>query len=400
MSYPFQLSKVVTTAFILALVLFAPLEAWARIKLITLPPRERVEVHLDNAAVTLVEEERLVPLIQGNNQVDFSWANTGIDPDSIVFRVMKPSGDAVRVLSVSYPPGENALVWNVGAQQTATARVRISYILHQLSRSFSYRALSDGEEKTLSLSQYLKVKNHAGESFTDSRIQAGFGGVFQRSIALNESQKLLFASYANVPIEKTYTADLEDYGYLNAPQKKLKVPMHYVLNNDAEHHLGKTPLAAGKVRIFQTDSQGSQVFIGEDWGHFTPRDDEMALYLGVAQDIVVKRSIEKSEQQRVAGNLYNHKVIIRYEIENFKNKAVALNIAENLWAVRNELRGYTDQDVEWEILDETTFSTAADPEKSSFEKLYYTTDLPARNADGSARKIVHKLAILLKNEWR
>ena len=53
--------------------LFAsPDTALARVKLITLPVRERVEIQLDNAAATLVEEERVVPLVKGENQVDFS----------------------------------------------------------------------------------------------------------------------------------------------------------------------------------------------------------------------------------------------------------------------------------------------------------------------------------------
>ena len=44
--------------------LFAyPDAALARVKLITLPVRERVEIQLDNAAATLVEEERVVPLV-------------------------------------------------------------------------------------------------------------------------------------------------------------------------------------------------------------------------------------------------------------------------------------------------------------------------------------------------
>src|SRR5271167_4926392 len=75
-----------------------------RVKLITLPPRERVEIQLDNPSATLVEEERIVPLVKGENQVDFSWANTQINPDTIVFRVIAPVGDAkidVKVLSVS-----------------------------------------------------------------------------------------------------------------------------------------------------------------------------------------------------------------------------------------------------------------------------------------------------------
>ena len=68
--------------------LILPSMAFARIKLITLPVRERVEIQLDNPNATLVEEERIVPLVKGVNQVDFSWANTQIDPGTIVFRVL------------------------------------------------------------------------------------------------------------------------------------------------------------------------------------------------------------------------------------------------------------------------------------------------------------------------
>ena len=70
------------------MVLALPSTALARIKLITLPVRERVEIQLDNPNATLVEEERIVPLVRGVNQVDFSWANTQIDPGTIVFRVL------------------------------------------------------------------------------------------------------------------------------------------------------------------------------------------------------------------------------------------------------------------------------------------------------------------------
>ena len=68
-------------------------QAVERIKLITLPVRERVEIQLDNPSATLVEEERIVPLVKGDNQVDFSWANTQIDPNTIVFRVVGPAED-------------------------------------------------------------------------------------------------------------------------------------------------------------------------------------------------------------------------------------------------------------------------------------------------------------------
>src|ERR1035437_5863204 len=125
--------------------------AQGRIKLITLPVRERVEIQLDNPHATLVEEERIVPLVKGTNQVDFSWANTQIDPNTIVFRVIAPVGDKkldVKVLSVSYPPNEAALVWQVGSSDSGSARVRISYLLGNLTKSFNYRAVGTHDEKT------------------------------------------------------------------------------------------------------------------------------------------------------------------------------------------------------------------------------------------------------------
>ncbi len=48
---------------------------------------------MDNPNATLVEEERIVPLVKGVNQVDFSWANTQIDPNTIVFRVVNRDDD-------------------------------------------------------------------------------------------------------------------------------------------------------------------------------------------------------------------------------------------------------------------------------------------------------------------
>ena len=49
-----------TSLFAAAILAAAMPAASARIKLVTLPPRDRVEIQLDNAQYTLVEEERTV----------------------------------------------------------------------------------------------------------------------------------------------------------------------------------------------------------------------------------------------------------------------------------------------------------------------------------------------------
>lgn len=393
------------TTFLLFFTAF-PNAAWARVKLITLPVRERVEIQLDHEQATLVEEERIVPLVKGENQVDFSWANTQIDPGSIVFRVLGGEGEGapeVNVLSVSYPPNESALVWTVSASDSGSARVRISYILGNLTKSFNYRATASNDETTLDLSQYMRIQNLANEEFAGAGVWAGFGPKFSKPIGLNETKELLVERFKTVPIEKTYTCNPAEFDYLDRPQNKLRVPMHYVIKNDKEHGLGAAALPFGKVRIFIAgggdDPQGGTAFLGEDWGKFTPRDDEMRLYLGVAQDVVVKRTIEKNETRRVSGNLHDYELIVKYEIENFKKKPVKLDVVENLRHLRSEVRPDNGRDVEWELGKETTFKDGPDQERSTAEQLTFHAELPAAGDDGKAEKVVHKIHITLKNEW-
>jgi hypothetical protein len=245
----------------------------------------------------------------------------------------------------------------------------------------------------------MRIQNLANESFGSTGLWAGFGPRFLKPIGINETKEMLVEKFAEVPVKKTYTCDPQAHGWLDRPQNKLLVPMHYVLKNNKANRLGVAPLQYGKVRIFQDDGHGGTAFIGEDWGKFTPLDDEMRLYVGVAQDVVVKRTIDKNENRRIAGNLYDREVVIKFEIENFKDKAVVLDISENVRAIRNELYGDNGRDVQWELGKDTTFVEGPDKEKSTFEQLLFHVKLPARGADTKAEKIVHKLHLLIKNEW-
>lgn len=390
----------------LAAVMILPAQlAWGRIKLITLPRRERVEIQLDHPNVTLVEEERVVPLLAGVNQVDFSWANTAIDKDSIQFRALSDP-ENIKVLSVSYPPNENALVWQVSAKTSGPARVRISYIIGQLDKSFEYRAVASHDEKQMVLSQYIRLHNLANEDFGEAGLWAGFGDHFTRPIGINETKQLLSAKFVNVPITKTYTCDPVQFGWIDRGQDKLRVPMHYVIRNEANGDagaeaaaLGRFPLMPGKARIFQDDGKGGTAFIGEDWGQFTPRGDEMRLYLGVARDIVVKRTVERRERQRRSGNLYNHDIIIKYEIENFKDSPAVLDVTESMLDIRNELVGNTQRAVDWELGEETTHRDTQDTERGTVDKVIFRVPLPPRAADDSAEKVIHTLHVVIRNEW-
>jgi len=221
-----------------------------------------------------------------------------------------------------------------------------------------------------------------------------------KPIGLNETKEMLMAKYEKVPIKKTYTCDVVEFGYIDEPQQKLRVPMHYVLKNDKTNGLGTAPLEDGKVRIFIQGGgdENATAFLGEDWGKFTPIDDEMRLYLGVAQDVVVKRTIEKNDRRRLAGNLFDHEVIVKFEIENRKDQPITLDVGEDIRALRNQIRGDSGRDPHWTLGPETNLG-AADVEKSTSEKLLFHVDLPARDKDGKAEKITKKLHIFLKSEW-
>ncbi|GJM27317.1 MAG: hypothetical protein DHS20C16_37320 [Phycisphaerae bacterium] len=370
----------------------------ASIKLITLPPRERVEIQLDNANATLVEEERIVPLAEGINDVVFAWANASINKDSIQLRCLTDP-ESIRVLSVSYTPGENALTWQVSSPSAGSARVRISYVIGQLDKSYAYRAVASFDEKMLTLWQYVQLQNRANEAFGVAGMWAGVGERFERPIGINETKQLLFAKFQDVPIRKIYTASLSEYGYLDSGKRQLRIPMHYVLKNDEANGLGAFPLMFGKARIFKDDGRGGVAFLGEDWAPFTPRDDELKLYLGVAKDIVVKRTIDRRDQKRVLGNLYEYDVVLKYEIENFKDQPVVLDISESMRALRREIIGDKARDVEWELVEDGSLTDKLDKSKSTADVAVFHVSLPARGADDKAVKQTHTLHVRIKNEW-
>ncbi len=375
-----------------------PCVTTASVKLITLPPRERVEIQLDNPNVTLVEEERLVPLIAGVNEVVFGWNSANIDKNSVQFRCLSdPAG--IKVLSVSYPPGENALTWQVSSAKTTSARVRISYIISRLNKSFAYRVVASHDEKSLTLRQYILLHNNANEEFGSAGMWAGFGERFERPIGINETKSLLSAKFTEVHIRKTYSANFAKYGCLDPLKNQLRIPMHYVLKNDTVNGLGRFPLQPGKVRIFQDDGHGTLAFLGEDMGNFTPRDDEMKLYLGQSKDIVVTRTYDDMKKDTVHGNLYDLEVIFKYEIENFKDEEVVLDLTESIAAFRRDMLRDIDRDVEWEFGENGMLKELWDCDESNAEKVVFNITLPARGADQKAVKQVHKLHLIIRNEW-
>ena len=327
----------VTKCLMLALALaMVSTNAAARTKLVALPERAATIIRLDNPAHTLVEEERVLTLQKGPNQIDFSWAAVHIDPDSIRIRILSHP-DKVRLISVSYPPGEAALTWNIYSDGAWEENVRISYLLTGIDRLIEYKALTAKDESKLDLNSLLVLRNFSGEDFGSANVLLDYGEAFEKSIQHEETKRMLFLSTKSLPIRKVWTFDAAQLPW--DPEKvpeNVGIPVMYEIENKAAVGLGKFGLWGGKARIYQDDGHGSTIFLGEDRSDFVPVGEKMKLYIGDSRDIVVTQRKMRENRTNVRRNrneqivLFDTDEVIDVKIENFKDKDAVLTLIEHI----------------------------------------------------------------------
>ena len=364
---------------IILLFLFNPCSAQARIKLTALPERKSVVLKLDSSKPTLIEEERVLSLQKGTNLVDFSWKGVSIDPNSIRIRILTHP-EAVHLINVSYPPGENALIWQITCEQAFAERVRISYLLHNIDSLLAYNALTEKNEKHLDLKIYAVLRNFSGEELTNAAFKLEFGPYVETGLKHEETKRLLLTKVKNIAIKKEFTFDARILPWDPKEQKdNVGIPLRYVFANDAEHGLGQYILDPGKVRMFQKDGHGSQIFLGED--HITKRTykgDKIKLIVGNSRDIVVTQKLMKSKKTNIRRNnsntiiLYDIEEKLKVKIENFKKEPCELKLIEYITG-------------EWEMI-----KTTEKYEKENNEKIIFTIALEPKEKREFSIKYVRK----------
>src|SRR5436309_4083629 len=143
--------------------LFLAHGAEARINVVTLPGRDSVQLTIYNSVdLTLVRETRLLTFRKGLNRLEFSWANTLIDPTSLEFRALSHA-DAVDLLDVSFPPRvTNTLEWRIHSEFAGEVEVEIRYFTSGISWSADYVAEADKAEKLMRLAGNVRVNDNTG----------------------------------------------------------------------------------------------------------------------------------------------------------------------------------------------------------------------------------------------
>lgn len=152
--------------------------AQAKVDLVILPKRDTVQLTIYNSAdLTLVRESRALTLKKGLNRLQFSWANTLIDPTSLEM-LPKMYGDQIDIQDLTFPPRvRNLGLWNVYSQLSANVPVEITYLTSGLSwRAFYVGTLSQ-DEKTMQLKGYVRVTNNSGEDYENAQTRMIVGKI-------------------------------------------------------------------------------------------------------------------------------------------------------------------------------------------------------------------------------
>lgn len=212
-------------------------------------------------------------------------------------------------------------------------KIESSYLASNLSWNADYVLTVGRDDKAADLDGWVTVVNNSGTAFRNAKLQlvAGdlnrlpqpdrmramesmaIGGVakaapqFQQenfseyhlyslarrtSVEDKETKQISLLEGSGVPVEKLFVVNGQNFYYHNAqnPGSPLKDPVmvFYKFKNEEKAGLG-IPLPAGNVRVYQKDSKGGLLFIGEDHIDHTPKDEFITVKIGNAFDVVSER---------------------------------------------------------------------------------------------------------------
>ncbi|MDS4028357.1 MAG: hypothetical protein RKO25_15440 [Candidatus Contendobacter sp.] len=184
--------------------LLLPLALPARnVDLATVPTRNTVQLTIYNSEdLTLVRETRVVTFKQGVNPLQFSWANTLIDPTSVELKFREPK-TGLEMLDTTFPHDKpQMLYWNVQSDANREATIEISYFTSGISWAADYIAIADADEKTLRLESFVRVDNRSGEDYENAQVRLVVG-------TINLVEKI--AELAKVPVGRVEELKREEY---------------------------------------------------------------------------------------------------------------------------------------------------------------------------------------------
>jgi hypothetical protein len=161
---------------LVALVLLSGAAQARNVDLVTLPPRDSVQLTIYNSEdLTLVRETRSITFKKGVNRLEFSWAGTLIDPTSAYFRPLQQENQ-IEVLDTTFPADRpQVLIWNVDSKFEGQVQVEVSYFTSGISWNADYVMITNAAETQATLDGYVTVVNNSGEDYEGAQVRLVVG---------------------------------------------------------------------------------------------------------------------------------------------------------------------------------------------------------------------------------
>lgn len=166
------------TALAAGLIAIASVARSENVDLSTVPQRDTVQLTIYNSEdLTLVRETRKVTFKKGANPLQFSWANTLIDPSSVELKFLTHA-DQLTVLDTTFPHDKpQMLYWNVECEMDGEATIQITYFTSGITWSADYIGIASDDESTMNIDGFVRVTNNSGEEYEDAQVRLVVGTI-------------------------------------------------------------------------------------------------------------------------------------------------------------------------------------------------------------------------------
>ena len=260
------------------------------------------------------------------------------------------------------------LVWQLRNAGTRPHRIETSYLTGQMTWNADYVLTVARDDAHADLDGWVTVKNTSGAAYRNAKLQLVAGELhrvagrqelrdampkamreaaaspeaFAREafseyhlyalnrrtdLLENEIKQISMLGGTGIPVKKRFVVNGQQFYYRNRqhPGSPLKdaVLVFYKFRNGQAAGLG-VPMPAGVVRVYQADSKGGIQFAGEDRIDHTPKDEDIAIEIGTAFDIVCER--RQTDFVRVADTVYEMEFEIT--LRNHKSTPVTVEVNE------------------------------------------------------------------------
>ncbi|MHB8499446.1 MAG: DUF4139 domain-containing protein [Candidatus Acidiferrales bacterium] len=263
-------------------------------------------------------------------------------------------------------------------------QIEASYLASNLSWNSDYVLTVARDDKAADLDGWVTLVNNSGTAFHNARLQLVAGDLnrlpanaqygvaremmmakaapsapqFQQesfseyhlytlgrrtSVEDKETKQISLLQGSGVPVQKVFVVNGQNYYYRSAqaPGSPIKDPVmvYYKFRNEAKAGLGM-PLPAGNVRVYQKDSKGGILFVGEDRIDHTPKDENVTVHIGNAFDVVAER--KQTDYKRIDTHTWE----MEYEItlRNHKDTPITVEVNEPIggdWEMLNSSYKFT-----------------------------------------------------------